>query len=614
LRQYFKRQPISPSTLVLGAGLSLAAGATLFSITTRMIESDAEQRFRGMARVAQYNISAHIKSYVDVLRGAAGLFRADPDISAAQFRHYVDQLDLKTNFPGIEVMNYAKVVTDAQRPAQEQRLRDRLQKLGYPHPEQFAIKQREPGSTYTVIVYIEPHPPLWLDKFGMDLEARQYTRLALAKSRDTNTMTASGTRVPILSGPNQHGLAMRLPVYRNDMPISTPEQRRAAYIGSVGIGFGVNNLISAVVDTLPIKKTRLVITDMTPVPAEPGEPPQSRLLFDSSYRSGQQARPPNDDSFRTLHVTLPIEFNQRTWLADFSIPRMGLYTDFDAFYPWIAAIAGGLSTALLYALFETLAASRRRAIELAEEMTQELRESKARLQISHEKLRRLAAHTEQIKEGERKRIAREIHDDLGQSLLALRIDAEMLTSRTRERHGHLHARAQATLRQIDATIRSVRHIINDLRPNVLDLGLNAAVDWQVADFKNRTGIACFLSDDDTELRVDDRCATAFFRILQESLNNIARHAKATEVHIELRLRENMLSMSIHDNGIGLQPDSRNRQGSFGLVGIEERVTILGGTFSINSFPGGGTLLQVRVPIAQAEARERRPAEPSPLPI
>ncbi|UUZ50190.1 histidine kinase [Massilia sp. B-10] len=184
-------------------------------------------------------------------------------------------------------------------------------------------------------------------------------------------------------------------------------------------------------------------------------------------------------------------------------------------------------------------------------MTRELRESQAKLQQSHQNLRRLAAHADQIKEGERKRIAREIHDDLGQNLLALRIEADMLATRTHERHPRLHTRARSTLSQIDATIKSVRQIINDLRPNVLDLGLSAAVEWQIAEFKRRTGIACELIDEPKEVLLGDHAATAFFRILQESLSNIVRHAHATSVRVELRSNGRLLTMTVSDNGIGL---------------------------------------------------------------
>lgn len=294
---------VSPRIL-LGAALSLAAGAGLYQLTSHAIESDAEKRFRSVARIGQYTIDARIKSYTDVLRGTAGLFRAHPNATAEQFHDYVQQVDIKRNFPGIEVLNYARVYSEKDRPAIEGMIRTQLASLGA-NPGAFSIPRREPGSTYTIIVYIEPKLGLWLDKLGMDLENRPYTRRTLAEARDRNRLSASGTRVPILSGPNRHGLAMRMPIYRSDLPTDTVVQRRAAYIGTVGIGFGVNRLVSGVLETLPIKNMRLVVSDLAPVPASPGEEPQPTTLFDSNNDPGhaKSGAPSGDD----LHVVLPIE-------------------------------------------------------------------------------------------------------------------------------------------------------------------------------------------------------------------------------------------------------------------------------------------------------------------
>ncbi|MDY0974897.1 CHASE domain-containing protein [Massilia sp. CFBP9012] len=584
----------APATLVTGLLLSLAFGAGAWFATSEAIESDAHARFRSMARASQYAIDARIKGYSDVLRGAAGLFRAAPHTTADQFRQYVQQLDTKRNFPGIEVINYARTIHTPGLPALNEELRGRLARRGVHHYE--PLVAHPDRNTYTVLVYIEPLLPLSLTKLGMDLEARGTTRRALASARDSGLPSASGTRIELFSGPNQNGLALRLPVYRSDMPTDSVEGRRLAYIGSVGIGFGVARLVGGVLDEFPIRGARLILTELTAVTPEPGETLPRATLYDSLASPERPNPPPPLDDSSVFATSLPIEFNQRIWRADFSIPKSVLYTRFDMYYPWLAAFAAGISTALLYALFQILASSRRNALRMAEEMTRELRASQAKLQASHEKLRLLAAHAEQIKEGERKRIAREIHDDLAQNLLALKIEAELLANRTRGGHRRLHARADATVRQIDVTIRSVRQIINDLRPNVLDLGLSAAVDWQVADFARRTGIECELVDDDGEHRIDDHSATAFFRILQESLNNVARHARATRVRIALQQQADMLTMTIRDNGVGMQPGSRNRHGSFGLVGIEERVGILGGSFSISSGLDVGTTVVVSIPV------------------
>lgn len=584
---------VLPTTVLIGALLSMTVGAALYLATAKAMESDAQARFRSMSRTAQFAIEARIKSYTDVLRGMAGLFHASSEVGPDEFRQYVERLDTPRNFPGIEVMNYARSVGPEALPGVNAEARSRLRQHGMPGPaELYPVPGRD---SYTVLVYVEPATRQTLSKLGLDLEARSYIRRTAAESRDNNTIAASGFRVRANPGPIQNVLAMRLPVYRSNMPSATVAQRRAAYLGSVGIGFGVNRMVSDILEEFPADGVRLVITDLKDVPVEPGENRSSTVLYDSHATA--TSPPPLPDDADVLKASLPIAYNQRQWRADFTIPKSALHSRFDLYYSWMAALAGFLSTALLYALFQTMASSRRSALRMAEDMTRELRASQAKLQATNEKLRQLAAHAEQIKEGERKRIAREIHDDLAQNLLALKIESEILANRTRDRHGRLHERAVATVRQIDTTIRSVRQIINDLRPNVLDLGLNAAVDWQVADFERRTGIACELIEDDSDHHLDDHCATALFRILQESLNNVARHARASKVRIDLHQHADMLTMTIRDNGVGMQPGSRNRNGSFGLVGIEERVNILGGSFSISSGPDTGTTIVITVPVS-----------------
>ncbi|SCK24907.1 response regulator [Vogesella sp. LIG4] len=215
---------------------------------------------------------------------------------------------------------------------------------------------------------------------------------------------------------------------------------------------------------------------------------------------------------------------------------------------------------------------------------------------SKRQLRELASYQEQIKEEERKRIAREIHDQLGQSLLALRIDISMLYENGGDLPPELHKRAGDILNHIDTAIRSVRGIINDLRPPVLDLGLQAAIEWQLEEFRQRTGIMCAIhaKEEDFHCDLDDNRATTLFRILQESLSNITRHAQATRVSIALYRLGRELHLQIKDNGVGMK-DVR-KTSAFGLVGMRERVATLGGEFAIESAPGRGTLLKIAIPL------------------
>lgn len=218
------------------------------------------------------------------------------------------------------------------------------------------------------------------------------------------------------------------------------------------------------------------------------------------------------------------------------------------------------------------------------------------LRQSQDELRELASYQERIKEDERKRIAREIHDELGQNLLALRIDIAMLHARTGTSHPKLNKKVHGVLDHIDSTMKAMRAIINNLRPTVLDLGLNAAIEWQVKEFQRRTGIACELLMSDQELAVDDGRATALFRILQESLNNVFRHARATRTRIEVQCRDDRLYMTVADNGVGIFPGCRRQANSFGLVGIKERISALHGDFNIETGQDAGTAITVSIPL------------------
>jgi PAS domain S-box-containing protein len=217
------------------------------------------------------------------------------------------------------------------------------------------------------------------------------------------------------------------------------------------------------------------------------------------------------------------------------------------------------------------------------------------LQHSRQMLRHLVSYQERVREDERKRIAREIHDDLGQNLLALRIDISMLHMRTSDAHPKLHECVGVALNHIDATMKAVRAAINNLRPTVLDLGLNAAIEWQVQDFQRRSGIICKLVVG-ADFMLDDNRATALFRILQESLNNVIRHAQANQVRIDLYRDGEILIMKVEDNGIGIYPDCRRKANSFGLIGIQERINALGGTLEIDSGEDKGTRLMVFLPM------------------
>jgi|WetSurMetagenome_2_1015567.scaffolds.fasta_scaffold00358_5 PAS domain S-box-containing protein len=223
----------------------------------------------------------------------------------------------------------------------------------------------------------------------------------------------------------------------------------------------------------------------------------------------------------------------------------------------------------------------------------ESKQKEAEIRNSRELLRQLSAHRDSVKEDERKRIAREIHDELGQSLTALKIDVDWLEERI-SHEGRVGERLQSMSRILLETVESVRRIARNLRPGMLDdLGLAAAIEWLVDQFMERSDIDCRLVMNREEFEVDESLAICIYRILQEALTNIARHSGADSVRVTLNESEDIICLEVHDNGSGFDTDSRMH--SFGLLGIKERAEMLGGKVEISSAQGSGTSVRVTLP-------------------
>lgn len=696
--------------------LGVAISLVLHLLVLQMMEEKSRTQFEFHADNVQLAIQNRVRSYIDVLRGATALFYTADHITRDQFHDYVEKMSLEHSFPGITNLNVGLRVPAHDKEEFEAAVRadTSIDTRGYPN---FSIKSKGDRDEYHVLVYLEPLETN-LFSFGLDIAANPIAENALAVSRDSGSLTASGRLIQI-EGPYRHvGLAMRMPLYRRAMPLNTIADRRAAYFGSVGAGFDVHKLLLGALDPDMMNYMRLRVYDAGVENSErrPGPLSSERLLFDSADASIGSADDAIAADSRSVFVKQEaITVGPRVWEVEFVADKYAMMDGFDKYIPWLVLMAGLIGSTLLYSVYYSLTTARRRAVELANEMTRDLRTSEASLaeaqhmarlgswtlepdtgkmtwstearrifgmteiseaagydeflrhidendrdnvraglegsirngkeftlehrivqadgdirwvqtisrlgqhehrlllrgtimditdrkhtvealQRSQELLRDLTAHQDRVKEDERKRIAREIHDELGQTLLALRIDVSMLDARTGTTHPRLNEKVRVALNHIDATVKTIRAIINNLRPAVLDLGLTAAIEWQVAEFRRRTGIGCDLLMGEREFMVDDARATSLFRILQESLTNVIRHANASHVLVELHQEDNQLVMKITDNGIGIYQENRKGGNSFGLVGVEERVHALQGEFRISSAPGQGTTLTFHIPL------------------
>ncbi|MGL4576854.1 MAG: PAS domain-containing sensor histidine kinase [Burkholderiaceae bacterium] len=235
-------------------------------------------------------------------------------------------------------------------------------------------------------------------------------------------------------------------------------------------------------------------------------------------------------------------------------------------------------------------------------MTVILRDLTARVKAQNEldraraQLRELSIASQTAREEEKARISRELHDELGQNLTALKMDLAWLESHANHDGPARAERIRAMQGVLDSTVVATRRIAADLRPLMLDdLGLMAALEWLTQDFTRRTAVPCDLAVDDAVVDVDQRVQSALYRAVQECLTNVARHARATHVKIELKVLESAVHLSVEDDGRGISQADQARRGSFGLIGMRERVYILGGSVEISSEPGAGTHISIVMP-------------------
>jgi signal transduction histidine kinase len=229
------------------------------------------------------------------------------------------------------------------------------------------------------------------------------------------------------------------------------------------------------------------------------------------------------------------------------------------------------------------------------------------LRQSREQLQALTNHLQNVRESEQKRIALEIHDELGQALTGVKMGVHWLSRQIAEKNGNLKnsdiaRKLDDMLKTIDSTVSSVRRIATELRPSVLDdFGLIAALEWQIKEFERIYGIPCTFRSDVAEFDIDPETSTTVFRIFQEALTNIARHANASTVDIGLRLEEGYLLLSVNDDGVGFQPDELRGKRSLGILGMKERAKLVGGVVEILPEDSRGTEVALKVPLVCRDA-------------
>jgi signal transduction histidine kinase len=585
--------------------LALAIGIPLSGILALAVQDSldnvARLRFERQTGEAKAVIEDRIHFYTDVLYGLKAHFASLDHVTRLQFHRVVESLDLPNRYPGFDLLSYATYVPlkDKEKFEQEVRHDRSLEPRGYPS---FAINPPGIRPEYYVISYLEPMSGFEF-AFGLDMAANPEARnpalilKTLQFQRDTGKLGASGVPLKLLSKTNSVGLAMRLAVYRTGMPVDTVEQRRAAYIGSVGAGYNVAHLMSGVVPQELVPAVRFKLFDAGPVNNPGGAAVTKRLLYDSQGQQTPQASVVEDDG-AVLESTLPFEVGGRIWKLEFGAPKSAVAEPFEKRLPLIVFLGGVLISSLLFGVLYSLASSRRTAIVLANEITKDL-------YISNRHLQKLSRQLVDVQEADRRHFSRELHDQIGQNLTALGINIDILkTEMSENSQGSQGRRLDQLAELVESTTSAIENVMSDLRPPMLDdYGLLPALEWYSEEFSKRTGIATSVHGDEKMQRLPPTTEIALFRISQEALNNVAKHAQASNVKIDLYATNRDCVLTIADDGIGFAAtpasNARRRHG-MGMMTMRERSQAINGRFDFGAAPSGGSRVVVRAPYQHAD--------------
>ena len=351
----------------LALAIGIPASILLFTASRDAVESVARQRFEHQASDAHAVIEDRLLPYVGILYGLRALFASESLVSRVRFHRFVESLDLKRRYPGFDAVNFAAYcpAKDKKRFEEAVRRDTSLDPKGYP---QFAITPTGERPEYFVIVYLEPTAGYEF-AFGLDIAANpaQQVDPKVARGlqhyvRDSGKLIASGLPFRVISAERRYtGMAMRLAAYRGGMPVDTVEQRRAAYLGSVGAGFNIQNLMKDVLDQKMLQSMRIVIYDAGPTSDRPDFPSSSgkRPLFDSTQLMPTQ--PAVADRNRGFAHILPIEVAGRIWEIHFSASKEAVMDRVDRFLPGTVLAVGLLLSALMFGVLRASSLPRSKA-------------------------------------------------------------------------------------------------------------------------------------------------------------------------------------------------------------------------------------------------------------
>jgi diguanylate cyclase (GGDEF)-like protein/PAS domain S-box-containing protein len=349
--------------LILGLGVALSAALGQFLL--RSVRDDAADRLELQADQARNALAARIQAYTDALYAVRALFQTSAHVTQQDFRQFVATLELGTRYPALRILNYAAYVSDSERAALVAQVR--ADRTGEPWAQGFTIQPAPARPAYYVITHLAPFDGNERS-FGLDIGAPPFKPDALEYGRDSGRLVSSGRIIRFEDGVDN--LAMRIAVYRSGYPTETLEQRRAAYIGSVGAGFRIAQLMRGVLEAQNLYHIHFTVADVERFDGK--RPEQKALLFDNGVSATSAPG-------RVYATSREIEMGGRLWQLGFRAPEARLVSDYDLQLPWVVFVVGVLTSLLLASILFLITSSRHRALTLARRINQDLHVQDGRL-------------------------------------------------------------------------------------------------------------------------------------------------------------------------------------------------------------------------------------------
>ena len=550
--------------------------------------------FQGQSRDRSTAIQHHVNSSLEALRGLAGLYAATGPVDRDAFTLYAE--GVLRHHPEIMGLEWVPRVSAQAREGIESGRHDRVpvEIFEFKEGKRVAAPQRD---EYYPVFYLEPLAGNE-SVLGFDISSDPVRWSAMQRARDTGELTLTGRTRLLQAQEDAFGLLAFVPIYEGGYVPDSVSMRRELLQGYVMAVFRVPQMVElSLVGLRPVGMNFWLYDESAP--------PQERFLYQHRPRlSKRSAVSDADQPDKRFFWSTMLDVGGRLWTLQSYATR-----DFFAMnrtrWPAGALLIGLLLTGLLAAALEN--ATRRRVEEVlltarnqlegrVRERTEELSQVNATLRSSNQQLKHLALQLHSIREDERAGIARELHDELGQALTALKMDLSWVGGRMPEDAEMIRERMRAMTLLIDRMVRTVQQVSASLRPAMLDdFGLLESIRWEAAEFSRRTGALCSLDIRIDRLDFDREQTTAFFRIFQEAMTNIARHALASVVSVRLFEADGRLVLEIADDGVGLPAERLNDARAIGLTSMRERALLLNGHVTFISENGKGTTVRLEMP-------------------